>query len=160
MGAEENRLFESLYEKWFSSVYSYFAVCFGDEYAEELSQETFVRVWKKCTQSPPDNWQAWIFRIAVNIKNDFLREKYRSNDLQNRMESCIMLNGQKELDCDLEVREAFDALTDDEREILALKAAGFSGDEIGDLIGITASGARSRLQRAKRSFLNNLSAEA
>lgn len=160
MGAEENRLFESLYEKWFSPVFAYFSVCLGNECAEELSQETFMRVWTKCFQSPPDNWQAWIFRIAVNLKNDFLREKYREADLHIRVENRLCLSGNDETDLNIDVKEAFAGLSDDEREILSLKAAGFSSEEIGELLGITASGARSRLQRAKKNFLHNLDKEA
>lgn len=160
MGAEENRLFESLYEKWFSPVFAYFSVCLGNECAEELSQETFMRVWTKCFQSPPDNWQAWIFRIAVNLKNDFLREKYREADLHIRVENRLCLSGNDEPDLNIDVKEAFARLSDDEREILSLKAAGFSSEEIGELLGITASGARSRLQRAKKNFLHNLDKEA
>lgn len=159
MGAEENKLFESLYEKWFSPVYAYFSVCLGSDAAQELSQETFMRVWSRCFQTPPDNWQAWIFRIAVNLKNDRLREKYKSADLNSRMENSGDINKTENLDSSFEVREAFASLSADDREILSLKAAGFSGDEIGGLLGITASGARSRLQRARKKFLHNLGME-
>lgn len=160
MGAEETKLFESLYDKWFSPVFTYFSVCFGSERAEELSQETFMRVWTKCFQSHPDNWQAWIFRIAVNLKNDFLREKYKKADLHSRVENQIYLSGSDELDSNMEIKEAFSLLSEDDREILSLKAAGFSSEEIGELLEITASGARSRLQRAKNNFLHNLDKEA
>lgn len=159
MGAEENKLFESLYEKWFSPVYAYFSVCLGSDAAQELSQETFMRVWSRCFQTPPDNWQAWIFRIAVNLKNDRLREKYKNADLNSRMENSGDINKTENLDSSLEVREAFASLSADDREILSLKAAGFSGDEIGGLLGMTASGARSRLQRARKNFLHNLGME-
>lgn len=160
MGAEENKLFESLYDKWFSPVFAYFSVCLGSELAEELSQETFMRVWTKCFQSHPDNWQAWIFRIAVNLKNDCLREKYKKADLHSRVGNQIYLSGRDELDSKVEVKEAFARLSDDDREILSLKAAGFSSEEIGEILEITASGARSRLQRAKNNFLHNLNKEA
>lgn len=159
MGTEENKLFESLYEKWFSPVFAYFSVCLGSDLAEELSQETFMRVWTKCSQTAPDNWQAWIFRIAVNLKNDRLREKYKNTDLHSQIENNLDLKETEKLDSSLEVKEAFAALNSDDREILSLKAAGFSSDEIGELLGMTASGARSRLQRAKRNFLHNLDME-
>lgn len=159
MGAEENRLFESLYEKWFSPVFAYFAVCLGNDLAEELSQETFMRVWTKCSQSHPDNWQAWIFRVAVNLKNDSLREKYKRSDLQSRAEANPDFRIEEKTGETVEVREAFARLGPDDREILSLKAAGFSSEEIGGLLGLTASGARSRLQRAKENFLHNLGRE-
>lgn len=118
-----------------------------------------MRVWTKCFQSPPDNWQAWIFRIAVNLKNDFLREKYKNADLKSCAENKLLLQEEEELSKNFDVKEAFAMLTDDEREILSLKASGFSSDEIGELLGVTASGARSRLQRAKKNFLHNLDVE-
>ena len=72
----------------------------------------------------------------------------------------IYLSGRDELDLNIEVKEAFAMLGDDDREILSLKAAGFSSEEIGEILEITASGARSRLQRAKNNFLHNLNKEA
>ena len=76
------------------------------------------------------------------------------------MENRLCLSGNDEPDLNIDVKEAFARLSDDEREILSLKAAGFSSEEIGELLGITASGARSRLQRAKKNFLHNLDKEA
>ena len=119
MGAEENRLFESLYEKWFSLVFAYFSVCLGTDLAEELSQETFMRVWTKCSQSPPDNWQVWIFRVAVNLKNDSLREKYKRGDLQSRVETDPDFHLSEKTGETVEVRAAFAQLDFDDREILS-----------------------------------------
>lgn len=89
-----------------------------------------------------------------------MREKYKKADLHSRVENQIYLSGSDELDSNMEIKEAFSLLSEDDREILSLKAAGFSSEEIGELLEITASGARSRLQRAKNNFLHNLDKEA
>lgn len=51
------------------------------------------------------------------------------------------------------VSVAWDAMSDSHQEVLALDAMGFDGPDIAERLGITAVAARSRLMRARRSFL-------
>ncbi len=74
---EKDAAFDRVYAELFRDVFSYFNVCFGAEAAEDLAQEVFLRVWKTLDGGKiPDSWRAWVFRCAVNLKNDFLRQKY------------------------------------------------------------------------------------
>ena len=59
----------------------------------------------------------------------------------------------------LSVRLAFDALDRDTRELLTLKNLGFKSEEIGALLGVSASAVRTRLQKAKRVFAEKLETE-
>ena len=54
------------------------------------------------------------------------------------------------------VQMAFERLSQEERELLAMKNMGFSSGEIGMLLGITASAVRSRIAAAKEHFRNML----
>ena len=49
------------------------------------------------------------------------------------------------------------SLAPTDREVLTLKQLGFSSEETGELLGISASAARSRLQKAKAHFQAALS---
>ena len=59
----------------------------------------------------------------------------------------------------LSVRLAFDALDRDTRELLTLKNFGFKSEEIGALLGVSASAVRTRLQKAKWVFAEKLETE-
>ena len=70
--------FNSIYGTYFSSVFAYFCACFGKDQAESLAQQTFLQVWralKNPTFEEPKSWKAWVFRTAINVKNDWLRKK-------------------------------------------------------------------------------------
>lgn len=57
----------------------------------------------------------------------------------------------------LSVQSAMRSLAPTDREVLTLKQLGFSSEETGELLGISASAARSRLQKAKAHFQAALS---
>lgn len=155
VGAEA--VFSVVYSQYYANVYRYFCVCFDKNAAEDLSQSVFTSLWRQMQREDfrePDNWRAWIFRMAVNQKNDFLRAKQRSGS-----ESTLL----DEADADgtdladesilkLSVQAAMRSLTSADRELLTFKQLGFSSEETGELLGISASTARSRLQKAKGHF--------
>ncbi len=50
--------------------------------AEDLTQETFMRIYEKRSLIDPDkNFKAWLYKIATNIALDFLRKKTRQKEL-------------------------------------------------------------------------------
>ena len=81
---EKETQFDAVYRELFGDVYAYFNICFGEQTAEDLAQEAFLRVWRAVDSGKiPDNWRAWVFRCAVNLKNDFLRRKYTESGVQS-----------------------------------------------------------------------------
>lgn len=142
-------LFNSVYNELFDDIYAYFNICLGESFAADLSQEVFLKVWKMIeSNSAPENWRAWVFRCAVNLKNDSLRKKYTVKEIAFTEENSGNDDG---LDA-VHIRNAFSSLKADERELLSLKSFGFKSEEIGDMMGISASAVRTRLQKAKQSF--------
>jgi RNA polymerase sigma factor (sigma-70 family) len=59
----------------------------SDAIAEELTQETFLNVWRKADQFNPQRAtaSAWIYTIARNLRVDFLRRERHPDD--RRVES-------------------------------------------------------------------------
>lgn len=158
-------LFEQVYGLTFRKVYAYFAACFGREPAEDLTQQVFLKLWDFVRRPDfgrpdgtpePANWQAWVFRVAVNVKNDRLRQKQRRG-VETEYEDALQ-NEAREADPTeaVAVQTAFAALGSGEREILTMKQIGLSSAEMGELLEISDSAARSRLAAAKQSFLRKL----
>ena len=158
-------LFEPIYGLTFRKVYAYMAACFGRGPAEDLTQQVFLKLWDFLQRSDfgqpggapePDNWQAWVFRVAVNVKNDFLRKKQRRGE-ETEFEDALQ-NEAREGDPTeaVAVQTAFASLPAGEREILTMKQIGLSSAEMGELLGVSDSAARSRLAAAKQSFRRKL----
>ncbi len=145
--------FDRIYKELASDIFVYFSICFGANPAEDLTQEVFLRVWRQLQNGAAvESWRAWAFRCAVNLKNDFLRQKLRGRNLTDR----VWDNSERITDArspdDLDVRTAFCALEETERELLTLKSMGFNSREIAEMTGTTDSTVRTRLQKAKTHF--------
>ncbi len=144
-------VFDELWEKYNKKIYSYFRRQFDADTAEDLCQQTFMKVWQYlCAycgriQKP----RPWIFAVAKNVKNDYLRtvqSKKGIYDYADIYEKEIPV--EYNFDEALSIQRAVKALTDEERELLSVSRY-LSSKEIGSLYGISASAARSRLQKVK-----------
>ena len=154
-------VFQTVFTLHYPAIHRYFCACFNRAAAEDLSQSVFAALWKQM-QNPdfdePDNWRAWIFRAAVNRKNDYLRHQLRREPTVSLYEETDHAGADEgeETDLRLSVQAAMRALKEADREILLLKQLGFSSEESGELLGISASAARSRLAKAKERFQEKL----
>ncbi|MFT3951970.1 MAG: sigma-70 family RNA polymerase sigma factor [Oscillospiraceae bacterium] len=153
---EKRSWFEVLYRSLFDDVYAYFSLCFHASAAEELAQNVFENVWAavgKWDFTPPDSERAWVFRIAVNVKNDALRAKYRQPQTAELSETDQPHAGGLDApEISVLVRDAFTRLTDADRELLVLKNAGLDSKELSMLLGVTPSAVRTRLSAARGRF--------
>lgn len=152
--------FDALYDALHRPVYAYFSTCFGPHAAEDLTQLTFLRVWRHLQANPvftPDNARAWVFRIAVNCKNDWLRRKQREGTplaLPEQQPSGDPSPDQ--LDEAAAVSAALGRLSDADRDLLLLKNLGLTSEELGRLLHLSASAVRSRTAAAKKRFVQTL----
>ena len=148
-------LFDKLYHDFSKRVYAYHSACAGANNAADLTQQTFLNIWRSINgiHTEPDNYKAWIFRIAVNVKNDFLRIKQRNP---------LPLEFNEELDNELQqddcmtetlmVKTALSRLTDSQREVLLLNNMGLDSEETGKILKLSSSAVRSRLVKARHEF--------
>ena len=157
---EKETQFDAVYRELFGDVYAYFNICFGEQIAEDLAQEAFLRVWRAVDSGKiPDNWRAWVFRCAVNLKNDFLRRKYAEGGVQSFETAVLPFTAAPDEGETLAVKNALSSLVGKDREVLTLKSMGFTSDEIGELLSLSGSAVRTRLQKAKQNFQNALETE-
>lgn len=154
-------VFQSVFSQYYTPVFRYFSACFNRQAAEDLTQGVFASLWnqmQKDSFTEPDNWRAWLFRSAVNRKNDHLRQKQQQGQTVELFEETDRVGADEgeQNDLRLSVQAAMRVLNGTDREILALKQLGFSSEESGELLGISASAARSRLAKAKEHFKEKL----
>ncbi|GGM48937.1 RNA polymerase sigma factor [Microbacterium saperdae] len=136
----------------------------GVDDAPDLLGETMVVAWRRVDDLPDDAERArmWLFGIARGTLLNHARGTRRRWALADR----IRLRSPEDLsapaaDAGAEVRDAIARLAPDEAEIVRLVHwDGFSIADAAELIGIPASTARGRYQRAKSDLRVALSVEA
>ena len=166
MMTNNKQVFETIYLGFQPQLYRYFAACFNDDDAEDLCQQLFMKLWLYQVQNPnfvPKNWRAWLFRAAVNLKNDHIRllkalpQTFELIENEDSPADPFLLPDGCEAHVDqLAVRQALFALKDRDRDLILLKYMGFSSGEIGRMLNLSASAVRSRSVTAKERFAKQL----
>ena len=146
--------FEALYRRAFPRVYGYVATLLRDRSAaEEVTAQAFERAYRKrrSFRASRGTEEAWLFGIARNAALDELRHRKRRAALEADAEDAHAPGPDEHADGALRrqaVRAALARLAPRERELVALKfAGGLSHEEIGRVLGISASNAGTRLHR-------------
>jgi RNA polymerase sigma factor (sigma-70 family) len=125
--------------------------------AEDLTQETFVRVFKSLASYQPGTFEGWLHRITTNLFLDMVRRRQRirfdalpddSERLPGRERSPEQVYADSHLDPD--VQRALDALHPDFRVAVGLcDIEGLSYEEIATTLGIKLGTVRSRIHRGR-----------
>jgi RNA polymerase sigma-70 factor (ECF subfamily) len=156
----DRRAFERLYRTHVARVFSLCARMVGDRsHAEELTQDVFVRAWEKLGQFRGDSaFGTWLHRLAVNVVlNDRQVERRRRERQDDGVEDVDTLShgdvrphevNVPGLSIDLE--KAIAGLPPGARKVFVLHdVQGFTHEEIGDMLGVTAGGCKAQLHRAR-----------
>lgn len=152
MNALPYDFFNELWYRYKPKIYSYFRHQFDEATAEDLCQQTYLNAWKyiSCYNfSNIKKSKAWLFAIAKNVKNDYLRYSmlYTMNsDYLNIYETTV--STETDFDTAINMQKAFNKLSKEDRELLSM-AEHLTSREIGSVLGISASATRSRIKKAK-----------
>ena len=129
--------------------------------AEDLAQETFLRVYQKLDQfDPARRFGPWVFRIGVNLALDFHRRKKRrifgflfSQGKGERMPEPAASDPRTQLDLSQEVRQVVDQIPEKYRTVLVLRdLENFSTSEIAAVLDRQEATIRWRLAEARLRF--------
>ncbi|NOW01031.1 RNA polymerase sigma factor SigE [Isoptericola chiayiensis] len=127
--------------------------------AEDLTQETFLRVFRSLSSYTPGTFEGWLHRITTNLFLDQVRRKKRirfeamgedasrveATDDRSRPE-----RGFEHAHLDHDVQAALDALRPEYRAAVVLcDIEGLSYEEIAVTLGIKIGTVRSRIHRAR-----------
>ena len=156
---------EELFGLHHHEIYSYLArMVRDDELAADLTQETFVKAYQALPRTAPDlNLSAWLHRIASNACMDVLRRRklirwlpWETFDTNPGAEPAASDDPEGEInqaETSEEVQVILNKLSPKHRQALILKEfQGMSGDEIGEVMGLTRSAVKSLLFRAREEF--------
>ena len=160
--AEFNALFRSHY----APVYRHlFRIVGAREEAEDLAQETFVRLYRHSFPSGRQhNVRGWLYKVATNLAYNALRGERRresrhsvaqaregaSREMDETkadpMEAAIRADERET------VRRALAMIPDRQAKLLMLRHGGLSYREVASILGVSAGSVGTLLIRAERAF--------
>lgn len=129
--------------------------------AEDLAQETFVRVYKTFDQFDPSRrFGPWLFRIGVNLTLDYLRRRKRrgfwslfSEANSERSPDPEVADPRQGIDLSQEVQHVLDQLPEAYRMVLVMRdLENFSTSEIAAILNRKEATIRWRLAEARSRF--------
>lgn len=148
-----NTLFDEVYPSLFRYCHRLTA---DTDLAEDVAQETFVRLLARKPEDKGDGLRPWMFRVATNLIRDRARQDANRSRILAGMpprdpySSPEGVMERKELI--REVRKALDRLSPRDREILILRQEGFSYREIAQVLDVAPSSVGTLLARALNRF--------
>ncbi len=139
-----------------------FAPGIGEHQVEDLSQDVFLKLMRPETRyEEQGRFRAWLYGIAVNLARRWRRrhglrlmlsgplEKALGRASQEADRSPEHIAANREL-----VSEAINKLPAGSREVLILhEVEGFTGEEIANILGLSAGAVWTRLHRARRRLI-------
>ncbi|MBS0657923.1 MAG: RNA polymerase sigma factor SigZ [Verrucomicrobia bacterium] len=123
----------------------------NDADADDLLQNVFLRIQRGAQQlRDPARLQGWVFRIARNALADHHRRGPREQPTADLPELIESLDGEELVDLRPALRRMIRELPEDFRAaILLTEFEGLSQVELARRLGLSVSGAKSRVQRAR-----------
>lgn len=136
--------------------------------AEDLTQETFMRVFRSLKDYRPGTFRGWLHRITTNLFLDMVRHrgKIRMEALPEdyeRVPGKEMTPEQAYTVSNLDptLQQALDELSPNYRVTVVLcDVVGMSYDEIADTLGVKMGTVRSRIHRGRTQLRNHIEAVA
>ena len=148
----EMRNFDKVYEEYYPAVQAYFVKRFDPSESEDLAQQTFMRLWAWLPHGQTvKNEKSLIFSIAKNVLCDRLRQKTALDGYVSVYE-LFDIPDTADFAAEIELKATLRTLTEADKMLIELKNRGLKSREIGDILGISASAVRTRLQILRKTI--------
>ena len=152
--------FERLYRGHVGRVHSLARRMLGDDDADEVVQDVFVRAWEKLpTFRGEAAFGTWLHRLAINVilgrreRRGIQRQRFLEGD--GMLELVAGRRAAPETSMDMET--AIARLPDGARQIFVLHdVEGYRHEEIADMLGLAAGTSKSQLHRARMALRQHL----
>jgi len=150
--------FDSIFDQHYPPLVRYCHRLTGDgDVAEDIAQESLVRLFDHQVRGSDAGTRAWLFKTATHLVRD--RYRVQKNRVRLLAENPVRPSEPESPVLRLEraeardqARMALDSLASRDREILLMRYAGFSYREIAEAIGVAATSIGTLLSRAERRF--------
>ena len=151
--------FSELFNEHFQRLYRYLDRLAGDpELAADIAQETFVRLYERKTV--PDAPAAWLVTVAMNLFRNAHSTRQRRRRLLEVVpdaeafadRSVPPAHSIESREIERRVRRALDGIPERERQLLLLRAEGYSYRDIAEALDLHEGSVGTLLARAKRAF--------
>lgn len=148
-----NNNIQELYEKYYSVVYKYFRKKIGENDAEDLTQQTFIKLltWIS-TIDKMYSPKSLVFTVANSVLCDYLRKKQIIENAISIVSFDELLNVTDNYDFtnEIEYSSYFNKLSECEKHIVELKVEGYNSTEIGKKLNLTSSTVRTYLEKIRK----------
>ncbi|AZI58127.1 RNA polymerase sigma factor SigE [Nakamurella antarctica] len=133
----------------------------GNQYdAEDITQETFIRVFRSLASFKPGSFEGWLHRITTNVFLDMVRrrQRIRMEALPTETDRIVGNEPSPEqafeaANLDPDLQAALDELLPEFRAALVLcDVEGLSYAEIGQTLGVKLGTVRSRIHRGRQAL--------
>jgi RNA polymerase sigma-70 factor (ECF subfamily) len=154
------RAFERLYRRHHGRVFSLALRMVGPVWAEDLTQEVFVRAWVKLVSFQGRSaFGTWLHRLAVNLilsKHQTLKKREEQHRSDPEVLSRLSSRGH-DPGLGLDFDTAIQQLPEGARQVFVLfDVEGYPHAEIAEMMGISPGTSKSQLHRARMMLREHL----
>jgi RNA polymerase sigma-70 factor (ECF subfamily) len=147
------RAIRSLYDRYAPRVYAVVRRIAGDEdLAQDYAQEAWIRAIRALPTFRGDaRFSTWLHRIAVNAALQALRKQETRRKRETPVKADVAIApGARDSLLQRRLERALDGLPEGMRRVLILHdVEGYTHEEIGDVLGVTAGTSKSQLFKAR-----------
>lgn len=159
------KAFEAVFSFYEKAIYGYiFGLVGQKEAAEDITQETFVKVWKSAGKiNPEQNFKNWLYKIAGNTARDWLRAKGRRPELfiiddeESNFETIDEDAAYLTIGDASDIKAAMEKIKPVHRACLLLfYYEGLGYEEIADILSLPLNTVKTHIRRAKNELKEKL----
>ena len=152
--------FEELYQVYYPRIFAYALRLVGSyEDAEDVTQETFLKIARALPTLSPEHVSAWVYRIAFHACSDLLRQRRRRESrlyLEDFETATHAVHDGGDLPESAALREllrqAWQQVPPSGQAVLRLLVEGHTPQEIARERGVSVSSIKQRAYRARCAF--------
>lgn len=150
---QDNSAIEEIYLYYNSKIILHLSYMFGQELAEECSQEFFVKLLENYNDYKYIKYPtSWIYKCCENIAKRKIKNKYFQFETLQVNENIFLLSENK---CYLDLYNEMDKLDVDSKQILIMIYwKGYNQKEISEIMNLTAVTVRKKHSRALKKLKN------